>query len=261
MRRTKRGHRLNWVRDLPDHRDWSYHAPRLEIPKRVDLRPLCSPVVDQGQIGSCTGNALAGCFEFLEIKENADPHYGPEEFLNNHFDPVSRLFIYWNERVLDGTTDQDAGAQIRDGVKTLNQIGACREKRWGYSKANLFRKPGKMAFAESRGHQISEYRRIGRLDDMKSCLAEGFPFVFGFTVFESFESDEVAKTGLMPMPKRGESVLGGHAVMAVGYEEPTQRVIIRNSWGTGWGDQGYFYMPYSFIGNARYADDMWTIRK
>jgi len=95
---------------------------------------------------------------------------------------------------------------------------------------------------------------------MRTCLAEGYPFVFGFTVYRSFESREVAKSGVLDMPQRDEKVMGGHAVMAAGYDDRAKRFLIRNSWGADWGKQGYFTMPYAYLDNRNLSDDFWTIR-
>jgi len=105
------------------------------------------------------------------------------------------------------------------------------------------------------------YQRLYTLDEMLGCLADGFPFEFGFSVYESFESDQVARTGLVPMPKRGESLLGGHAVVGVGYDQATERLIVRNSWGVGWGDKGYFYLPFAYASNRNLSDDFWKVSK
>ncbi|MGZ3699874.1 MAG: C1 family peptidase [Bdellovibrionota bacterium] len=261
---SRAGRRYNWIPDLPDQRDLRF-AERImapaQVPNAVDLRPNCSPVVDQGKIGSCTGNALAGAIEFLELKELREKSAGPEVFTQAKFAPVSRLFIYYNERAIEGTTDQDAGAQIRDGVKSLNQTGCCREAIWKYATPQVFKKPSAAAYKEATKHEIAQYLKLGSLSEMKQCLATGFPFAFGFTVYESFESPDVAKTGLMPMPSSDERVLGGHAVLAVGYDDSSKQLIVRNSWGTKWGDQGYFRMPYAYVEGKRLAQDFWTIRK
>ena len=120
--------------------------------------------------------------------------------------------------------------------------------------------PAPEAFADAQDRQIKSYRRFSGLSAMKQCLAEGHPFVFGFTVYQSFESDQVAQDGLVQKPGPGEQSLGGHAVLCVGYDEATQRVLVRNSWGAEWGDGGYFTLPYTYIGSRDLADDMWTIR-
>lgn len=244
--------KYGWNPDLPDHRDFMFKdvvAPTVALPTSVDLRKNCPPVVDQGDLGSCTANALSSAIGFLDIKDL------------KLFNPFSRLFIYYNERALEGTVKQDSGAQIRDGIKTLASQGVCFEVLWPYNITRFTQKPSSSCYSLAKPHKAMTYSRLITLNDMKSCLAAGFPFVFGFTVYESFESDAVAKTGIVPIPGQSESVLGGHAVMACGYDDKTQMVLVKNSWGTGWGQQGYFQLPYAYISNQNLATDMWTIRK
>jgi C1A family cysteine protease len=241
-----------WLPDVPDQRDYLLSAVLkvpAKLPRLVDLRPGCSTVEDQGPLGSCTANALAGALEFLERKNKVP------------FKDFSRLFIYYNERVLEHTINSDSGAMIRDGIKTLAKQGVCSEKNWPYEVSKFKIKPGKDCYQEALEHQITSYHRIITLDEMRACLAEGFPFVFGFAVYESFESQEVSRTGAVPMPKPGERLLGGHAVLAVGYDQAKQRFIVRNSWGAAWGLKGYFTMPYKYLGNRDLSDDFWTIRR
>jgi C1A family cysteine protease len=249
--------RYGWVPDIPDHRDHLYAAPlaRLKtLPTHCDLRPKCpSEVYDQGQLGSCTANAIAGAIEFDLMNQ-------PQKGARDIFTP-SRLFIYYNEREIEGTVNSDSGAMIRDGIKSCAKQGAPHEKLWPYDIANFAERPPQTAFADGTKHQILSYQRlVQNLSQMKGCLASGYPFVFGFTVYEAFESDEVAKTGVVPMPGPNEQTLGGHAVLAVGYDDPSQRFIVRNSWGPGWGMNGYFTIPYSYITDSNLADDLWTIR-
>jgi C1A family cysteine protease len=242
-----------WVPDLPDGRDLLYGAPIValgELPTKVDLRPQCPPVYDQGQLGSCTANAIAAALEFDQMREKAKKPFVP-----------SRLFIYFNERAIEGTVKSDSGAQIRDGVKSVAQQGACKEEKWPYDIGAFAQKPSPQCYAEGVKNQAILYLRVGQsLSQMKGCLAEGFPFVFGFTVYESFESAEVAKTGHAGMPRAKESVLGGHAVLAVGYDEKNQWFIVRNSWGKKWGMSGYFTLPYPYLLQSSLASDFWTIR-
>ena len=150
---------------------------------------------------------------------------------------------------------------IRDGIKTLAKQGVCSEKQWPYKMSKYAVKPGPACYKQGLNHQITSYHRINTLDEMRACLAEGFPFVFGFTVYESFESQQVAKTGIVDMPKPGEKTLGGHAVMAVGYNDKQKRFIVRNSWGEDWGVKGYFTMPYDYVADRNLSDDFWTIRR
>jgi C1A family cysteine protease len=173
---------------------------------------------------------------------------------------LSRLFIYYNERAMEGTINDDAGAMIRDGVKSLVKLGVCSEKNWPYKSAKFTNKPPAACYKEASDHQVTSYHRIISLQQMRQCLAEGYPFVFGFSVYEAFESDAVAKTGKLNLPKPSEKQLGGHAVMAVGYDDSAKRVLVRNSWGADWGIKGYFTMPYDYISDGNLADDLWTIR-
>jgi C1A family cysteine protease len=173
---------------------------------------------------------------------------------------LSRLFIYFNERALRGTVNEDSGAAIRDGVKSLVNQGVCTEKKWPYVIARFSAKPPAACYREGLKHQITSYHRIVTLQEMRMCLAEGYPFVFGFTAYESFESPAVAKTGALNLPKLDERAMGGHAVMAAGYDDSTGRFLVRNSWGAAWGMKGCFTMPYAYLDNRNLSDDFWTIR-
>jgi C1A family cysteine protease len=253
MAKTNTGHRFGWVPDVPDHRDRLYAAPmpmKGVLPAKVDLRSKCPPVVDQGQLGSCTGNAIAAAMQFDRMKQKLKPAFAP-----------SRLFIYYNERVMEGTVASDSGAMIRDGIKSLAKFGDCPEKEWPYVVAKFAEKPPANCFKDALKYKAVQYQRVVRsLAQFKGCLASGYPFVIGFSVYDSFESDAVAKTGVMPMPGPAEKMLGGHAVLVVGYDDSEQRFIVRNSWGKGWGQAGYFTMPYAYLTEANLSDDFWTVR-
>lgn len=241
------------MRDLPDARDYVYAAPLGRfpqgVPTAVDLRGECPPVYDQGQLGSCTANAIAGAIEFDQGKQ------GSQEFV------PSRLFIYYNERVIEGTVSQDSGAQIRDGIKSVVTLGAPPETDWPYDPAKFAQSPPQSAFDDAKQDIVSSYSAVQQLlPQLQGCLASGYPFVFGFSVYESFESDTVAQTGVVPMPTSGEQTVGGHAVLAVGYDDSTRMFIVRNSWGSDWGLKGYFWMPYEYLLTSNLASDFWTIR-
>ncbi len=239
-----------WIPDLPDLRDKFYSqlvlAPET-LPLHVDLRPFCSAVEDQGQLGSCTANALAGNLEYLQKQKQTLIDF-------------SRLFIYYNERVIQHTTTEDSGAMLRDGIKTLVKLGVCMESEWPYNVDSFTQKPSETAYQDALNYQITAYYRLITLNEMKHTLATGFPFIFGFSVYESFESEIVAQTGIVPMPAKDERLVGGHAVMAAGYDDSTQQFIIRNSWGDAWGQNGYCLMPYEYLTNTHLASDFWTIR-
>jgi C1A family cysteine protease len=242
-----------WIRDLPDARDFLYAAPLIRFPQglppSVDLRSECPPVYDQGQLGSCTANGIAGAIEFDQRKQ------GTKEFT------PSRLFIYYNERVIEGTVNQDSGAQVRDGIKSVATIGAPPERDWPYDTKQFAQKPPAAAYSDAKQDLVSSYARVAQnVTQMQGCLAEGYPFVLGFTVYESFESEDVAESGIVPMPVSGEAVVGGHCVAAVGYDDSKRDFIVRNSWGTGWGMNGYCMMPYEYLLSPQLASDFWTIR-
>ncbi|MGZ3884364.1 MAG: C1 family peptidase [Bacteroidia bacterium] len=245
---------FGWKPDLPDHRDHMYAAPAhitTKLPSSVDLRKLCPPVYDQGQLGSCTANSIAAAVQFEQMKQK-----------KKSFVP-SRLFIYYNERSMEHTIDQDSGAEIRDGIKSVNKIGVCPETLWTYDdgKKKFMQKPPAPCYTAAAQNQVVSYQRLVQsLVQMKGCLASGYPFVFGFTVFDNIYSDKVTKTGQLDLPGPKDAREGGHAVMAVGYDDSTQRFIIRNSWGPDWAMKGYFTMPYAYVTDSNYSDDFWTIR-
>jgi C1A family cysteine protease len=256
-RRRRHVSRYGWIPDLPDHRDLVFSAPHSilrKLPRSINLSGKCPPVYDQGELGSCTANAIGGAIEFDQIKQRL-----------RTFIP-SRLFIYYNERAIEDTISEDSGAMIRDGIKSVAKQGVCPEKMWPYDPSPfppnrlLTKKPTATCYREAIKHTAVRYQRVSRsLTQMKGCLASGYPFVVGFTVYESFESDAVARTGIMPMPGARDSVVGGHAVMAVGYDDRADRFRMRNSWGSKWGARGYFTMPYAYLLDANLSDDFWQI--
>ncbi|OZA67864.1 MAG: peptidase C1 [Sphingobacteriia bacterium 39-39-8] len=248
---SKREFQFGWLPDLPDHRDLLYASVKKikrKLPDSVDLRKQCPVVYDQGSLGSCTANALGAAFQFGQMKQAI-----------TDFIP-SRLFIYYNERVQINTILSDSGAFIRDGIKSLNRDGVCPELDWPYLIAKFTQKPPSQLYKKALKHQVIQYMRLEnwQVNQLKTCLSEGFPFVFGFSVFESFNS--IGKNALIPMPKKGERMIRGHAVMAVGYDNVKRRFLIRNSWGEAWGNKGHAWMPFDYITHTSYADDFWTIR-
>lgn len=236
-----------WKPDHPDRRDFYYKAKKVYLPKKVELTKFFSKVESQGQLGSCTGQALVGALEYLENKEK------------RKFEDLSRLFVYYNERLIEGTINEDSGAMIRNGIKSLKTYGVCSESFWPYIEKKFTKKPNKKCYDDALNHNIIKYARLESLNDMKTCLAEGFPFVCGISIYDSFDADEVTNTGVVPMPKDEEKCNGGHAVVCCGYDDETQRFLMRNSWGSNWGIEGYFTIPYEYLSNPDLACDFWVI--
>lgn len=229
--------------DLGDPRDHRYARSGVARPASVDLRPQFPPCWNQGELGSCTAFALTGAMAFL--------HPGFEG---------SQLWLYYQERLLEGSVEQDSGAEIRDGIKVLASLGLPPEKDWPYHVSKFRMRPPAACAADAKTDLISSYQRLAGEDDYLDCLASGSPFVVGITVFESFESDEVARTGNVPMPGAGEQPAGGHAICVVGYTEAGD-YIVRNSWDTDWGMSGYFTLPRAYLASADLATDAWVVRK
>jgi len=249
--------KLGWKADIKDKRDrvlkfGTTPVDLSTLPPKVDLRASCSIVENQTTLGSCTANAAAGALEYLEFVDGV---------ADENFDNFSRLFIYYNMRVIQGTVNEDGGGSLRDTIKTLAETGACDELKWGYDITKFTTKPSDECYTEAATHKISEYHRIDSFPDMLKCLAEGFPFVFGFMIYDGFMTPDVGKSGILSMPGPTEIFQGGHAVCAVGYDMEAKTVLVRNSWGPGWGQGGYFTMPFAYISNPNMAQDFWTIRR
>ena len=239
------------IPDKPDKRDFKYEAPRplAPLPPRVDLRRLCPPPFNQGTFGSCTANAIAAAL-MVDLRKQMRP-----------VETLSRLFIYYHERVIEGTVRSDAGAQARDGMKVVAKLGACTEGHWRYSGHNLKKEPPAKAYLNAVKCRIAAYHRISNdLVAMKACLASGYPFIFGFTVYASFEGKQVGRTGKVDMPAPNEPAVDSHSVLAVGYDDAQQRFIALNSWGARWGQRGYFTIPYDYLADPTLANDLWTAR-
>lgn len=244
---------LGWIPDLPDSRDipapmktrWSFGI----LPSYVSLRAKMPPVYDQLTLGSCTAQAVCGAYSYIS-ERSGRPDID-----------VSRLFLYYNSRVIEGTTEFDAGAMIRDVIKSAVTDGICHELQWPYLVRMFKDIPSGEAYGHAIQHKALSYERISAsVSQMRGILAQGFPFVFGLTLFDSFMSDMVAKTGVVPFPELGEPLIGGHAMLAVGYDNGDRTFLVRNSWSTGWGDQGYCKIPYDYMGHADLCDDRWVIR-
>jgi C1A family cysteine protease len=251
---TGSGRYYGWKRDKPDHRDLLMkvspeHA--MSRPQSVDLREKCPEVYDQGKLGSCTANAISFAYQFDELKQDTPTQFRP-----------SRLFIYYNEREMEGTVGEDSGAEIRDGIKSINGVGVCEEKDWPYDIAQFTVKPTDECYDFAKEHHSVKYERVNQTAlGIETALAQGIPVVFGFVVYPSFESEETEKTGQVTMPAEDEQPIGGHAVAIVGYDNEKKKFIVRNSWGAEWGAEGYCYFPYEYILNPSLCSDFWAVQK
>ncbi len=250
-------HLKGWKRDLKDHRDLKYRSlftvPRSQLPDEIDLRPLCSPVEQQGQVGSCTANAVVGAMEYLKRDT-----LNRKVLCMKMFRDLSRLFVYWNTRYLECTTEFDCGASIRNAIKALADKGVCYEKTWPYDEGAWAKKPDSECYEEALKFKVASYYRVENIDEALNALAQKLPVAFGAVLFESF--NETEKTAVVDIPAEGESSIGGHAMLIVGYSKKKEEFIVRNSWGTGWGDAGYCYLPWAYCSFGERVDDFWVVK-
>lgn len=240
--------------DQMDFRDHVFNAGTTPIATvHLGDKYKLPPVQNQQNLGSCTGNGIASVVYFDLLNKHTQK-------VANAFQP-SRLFIYYNERVIEGTVRYDAGAQIRDGIKAVNRYGVCDEKLWAYNINRFAIRPSTNAFKNALNFKAVTYQRIDNTSkaSLIGALQQGFPIVFGFTVYENFESDVVTQTGVVPMPQPTEQVLGGHCVYITGYNLDTDRFTCVNSWGLDWGNAGTFTIPAEYLTNNNLADDFWII--
>ena len=270
---------LGWVRDLPDFRDYSPENEKIKpllkklnvlstpasLPVKIDLRAWCAPIEDQGALGSCTANAGVGMIEFYEKKA-----YGV--WLD-----ASRLFLYKATRNLLGWTG-DTGAYLRTTMGAMALFGVPPEKYWPYKIASFDAEPTAFLYAFAQSFQALNYYRLdpvgttptNLLSQIKTNLAGNLPSMFGFTVYDSISQANGAGKGKIPFPCSTDKVAGGHAIMAIGYDDTlaikntnggkttTGALLIRNSWGTSWGDVGYGWLPYEYVLKGL-AVDWWTL--
>jgi len=240
--------KYHWIKDKIDTRDHPYRLTGATQSNIVDLRQYCSSIEDQGKLGSCTGNAIAGAIELLHKRQSRTLD-------------ISRLFIYYYERKFIGTVNYDSGAYIRDGIKACYTYGAPTENLWPYNISKFKMQPHKTAIVDALKRKVTSYQRALDFNQVIDSITSGYPVTIGFNVYSSFDSPAVAKTGFMPYPDvNKERLLGGHAVLLVGYNKDNNIFIARNSWGTRWGDKGYFYMPFKVIQNTSMSRDFWVIK-
>jgi len=248
-------HGYGWRPSLPDQRDLRLRftpAQQVATAPSVDLRTTnyLPAIWDQGQLGSCVAHGVGAAFSFDYAKQGASGNYDP-----------SRLFIYYNGRVSEGTVNQDSGLTITDGAKALAAFGAPPSTDWPYDISKYTIKPPAQAYTHGQDTQAVKYARVSQsVADMQACLTAGYPIVVGFTVYSSFESDQVAATGDVPMPGPQEAVLGGHCVLIIGYDTEG-RWIARNSWGVNWGQAGYFTFPQAYLTDQSLSDDFWCVQQ
>lgn len=243
-----------YVKDKLDPRDYVYKVNKnivqAKLPPKFTLSKTMPPVLDQDSLGSCVSNAVCNALGFLNLK------------INKPVNLKSRLFNYYNTRVLEGTVNSDSGCQIRNAIKSCNQIGNCYEKTWPYQIARFKDKPASGTYVEAKNHKITVYQRVTQTRNaIKACLVSGFPIIIGFMCYNTLFNPSVERTGDILPPTRRDYIIGGHCVLITGYNDVTQRYEIMNSWGADWGKSGYGSIPYSYIENPNHAFDFWQIQK
>lgn len=242
-----------WIPNTYDSRDHLYRdyfkAPKA-LPLSVSLRSIHVPIWDQGPLGSCTWQGTGAQMALVHVQAKL-PGYIP-----------SVLFGYWNTRNLEGTVDTDAGGMIRDAIKVAASIGCCTESTWPYVVERFTERPPQAAFVEASKHVAIQYQILQQTSaELRGALANGHGIVFGMQLYESFDSGQVARTGIVPVPRYGERWLGGHCMQIIGYDDRKQRFEVRNSWGADWGDAGHCWIPYNVVLNPKLCMDFTTIQK
>jgi hypothetical protein len=238
-------------KDMPDDLDERPFVPQAalsQLPASVDLRRWMTPVEDQGSMGSCTSNAMAGALEYLIFRQTGQ-----------HAD-ISRLFLYYNQRLFGREVRQDAGSQIKHAVRVASRLGAPHEKMWPYHPDLFAVQPPESVYRAAAQHRVVDYNSVPLTEHaMKAALAAGFPVLFGTSYFDScFKA--AGKTGVMPSPAAGEESDGGHAMLVVGYDDGKHRFLIRNSWGDDWGESGYYWMNYTDFLDPERTHGTWMVR-
>lgn len=253
-------HLHGWKKDKHDPRDYLYFKalPVLgenALPRRTDFTPQCSAVEQQGGVGSCIANGVVGALEYIDRARLTSKFM----WLFKRFRDLSRLFVYYNTRVAEGTVDEDSGGTIREAIKAVATFGVCYEKTWPYSETAWIKKPTPACYKEALPFELKGYYRAQTKAEMLNGLAQGHPIAFGMRLYEGFET--VGKDGMVPMPKPGEPVIGKHALLMVGYDLDGRYFIVRNSWGKEWGMGGYCKLPFGYCTIGERVDDCWVIER
>lgn len=241
-----------WKPDRIDKRDHFFAAPPVAVPRVASLHEWLPPVMNQGQLGSCTGHGSTSAMRTMLKKQ------GQVDV------PLSRLMAYYDARRYEGTTHQDAGATIRDVIKGVAWLGVAPEALWPYDERKYAVRPPASVYAAALQFEI-EYKRVGgpsgtaTANNVKAAIAAGYPVVFGFNVYRQFESEACAENGIVAMPPANSEPIGGHCVFAWGYGQHNGYFSCRNSWGADWGDNGDFYLPEPFV--EQEGSDFWAITK
>jgi C1A family cysteine protease len=230
---------------LPDHRDRLYRFAAV-TPVSVDLREDGPVIWDQGDLGSCVPHGVLRAVNHSEKVQDLTV-----------LSP-SALFTYYVGREIEGTVDEDSGLYVRDGIKATNK-GVATRWDWPYNVDRFTEKPPQSVYDNAVDARTLEYARIVDLNAVHSALQARQPVVFGFTVYQSFE--DIGSDGRMPMPSADEAPLGGHCNVIVGYRFKTDDFIVANSWSTGWGDEGFYYMPVQVFTTLAFSEDIWVVRK
>ena len=236
---------------LGDQRDLKYAYRNtfnaVDVPNAVSL--ICSPVADQADLGSCGAFAAVYNLVATAVQNDAEP-------VN-----LSQLFLYYAYRELYGNVNSDDGAMLRDLLKVLLNVGVCTEETWPYTLANWNKKPPPAAYQEAAQHKIKSYHAITTKAEMIQCLAAGFGFIGGIGCYDSFDSPETEKTGIISLPGPGEKLLGWHALFfGAGYDLHKDAVKFENCYGPGWGQNGFGFIPFGYLMDQHLAGDFWTIR-
>ena len=248
---------LNYIFDDVDERDYKFKGTLLRdvdpafLPSSVDLRPQWGEPLDQGNIGSCVSNSVSYQLRYL-IKKSTG------KVLN-----MSRLFIYYNGRVLSNfPINEDTGLTMRTGFRSVTSYGVPEETTWPYIESDFTKKPSDNAYKLGGNNKNLVYYSVSQnLNEIKKCLKDGFAISFGITLFSSFMTTQVARTGIVPMPDiYSDQRVGGHAMTIVGYDDSKSSFIVANSWGKGWGLAGFCYIPYKLILDSSITGDLWTPR-